>query len=229
MKTTTTIKRAIAVMFGPFLIRRHLYCAVYAATVCLCCNCAAVAGILFGDSYLWTDPASSGQVRITVEAIDNFEGNFDRYEWKYTVDNLTFDPIPGTTNGFGGLHIVFALPTVPGINDQHGPTDWVFNQEHVGLDILPAPATPPSGIGWDATPAMLGLLPGTSSEFSFTTPDNVIVLVSHLQVAHTWQNGTPVNFFGGLLATPATPEPTTEVMLMLGMAVMLFRRDAVAS
>lgn len=217
-------------MSGQFAFQNILLLGIaYATTSCLCCNGVAKAGVIFSDSYLWTDPASSGQARIAVQAFDNFAGDFDRYDWRYTVENLTYDPIPGTTNGFSGLHFVFALPTVPGIGNQHGPAEWVFNQDHAGLDILPVPAVLPFGIGWDATPAMLGLLPGTSSEFSFTTPDNVIVLVSHLQVAHTWQNGTPVNFFGGLLATPATPEPTTEVMLMLGMAVMLFRRDAVAS
>ncbi len=120
------------------------------------------------------------------------------------------------------MHIVFALPTVPGISDQHGPAEWIFNQEHAGLEMLPVPAAmPPMGIGWDTASTKLGLLPGTSSEFGFTTPDDVLVLVSHLQVAHTWHNGIPVNFFGGLLAAPATPEPTTGLMLVLGMVALI--------
>ena len=83
---------------------------------------------------LWTDPASGGQVLVT---LDVFEGCLDNgvlldehdMQWVYTVENLTYDPVPGVTNGFSGFQLIFPQD-VPEIYNQQSPTiggPWMQN------------------------------------------------------------------------------------------------------
>jgi len=47
-------------------------------------------------------------------------GGAGKYWWKYDVTNNTFDPVPGTSNGFSGFEL--ALPvSVPDIGDISAP------------------------------------------------------------------------------------------------------------
>jgi hypothetical protein len=184
----------------------------FLCAIAFCWSGSIGAATIFNDTFTWVDQVSSGEVLITVDVLDNFSGDFSRYEWRYTVDNISYDPTPGLTTGFSGLHEVFALPGVPDIGNQHGPAGWVFNQDHEGLDMfLPAPAIPPIGIGWDTgNPLFPGIMPGSSGEFGFTTPDNVFIGFSGpgLTVAHSYNvTGEAVGYFSGIIAAPFVPVP----------------------
>jgi hypothetical protein len=184
------------------------------------------AATIFNDTYNWVDPISSGEVQITADVFDNFGGDFTRYEWRYTVDNISYDPEPGLTTGFSGLHLVFALPGVADIGDQYGPAEWVFNQDHEGLDLyLPVPAIPPAGIGWDTAITLLpGIMPGSSGEFGFTTSDQVFIGLygPGLTVAHSnVVNGVAVGFFTGNIAAPFVPIPAAVWLFGSGLISLI--------
>ena len=49
---------------------------------------------------IFTNVHNYGSVIIQVELFDNYFGDFTKYHWVYTVSNLAYDPVPGTSNGF---------------------------------------------------------------------------------------------------------------------------------
>ena len=80
-------------------------------------------GLVLVDSHLftWTDPASSGVVLIREEVYTGCsDGHGGEMTFKYHVLNQSYDPIPGTTNGFSGFQIRFPGP-VPELHQQTSP------------------------------------------------------------------------------------------------------------
>jgi hypothetical protein len=117
-----------------------------------------------------------GVVDITLDLYDGQPGG--RYLWVYTVDNHTFDPIPGTSNGFSGFELFLPSP-IPEI-----------------ADITPNLGTVPpwdvdccSGnpVEWDRNNTDgNGIMPGNSGTFSFTTAPR-LVAINNDGWFHTWQ------------------------------------------
>lgn len=58
---------------------------------------------LFSNSHDYSFGSDPTAVNILVEVFDNFAGDFSKYEWRYTVTNNSYEPAPGTSNGFSGF------------------------------------------------------------------------------------------------------------------------------
>ncbi len=147
-------------------------------------NNPAVAGIIFTNTHAY------GDVTIKVDVHNNFLGDFTKYWWVYTVTNHTYDPIPGTTNGFSGFETALPFP-VPDIADIATPTPpWVIDC----CSGLP--------VEYDITDAAgPGVMPGGVGVFSFTTLPRLIIPSTGWY--HTWQ----FSFQDFIINYPAGNEP----------------------
>ena len=115
-----------------------------------------------------------------MQVFDNFNGDFGKYLWQYTVTNNSYDPNPGTSNGFSGFET--ALPAgVPDLQDLFAPTaDWVFD------------CCSGQPVEWDIRDSIgLGLMPGESGVFGFTSAPRFIT--NSTGWFHTWENDVQTN------------------------------------
>ncbi len=147
--------------------------------------------LLESHQFEWTDPDSGGQVLMTENVWEGcvVDDRFVPHDmtWEYVVDNVSFDPDPGVTNGFSGFQILFPA-AIPELYNQLSPTTggpWLQNAFSGGF--------PPFGVEWDAPLPGFGILPGESGSFSFCTFERVDVIVESEGVGggpagwgHTW-------------------------------------------
>ncbi len=126
------------------------------------------AALIFANSHNY------GSCQIDVRVYNNYFGDPTKYWWTYIVRNFTFDPNPGTSNGFSGFEL--SLPVnVPDIADIDPTAPWLVNC----CSGLP--------VEWDITnSAGLGVMPTQTGTFSFTTSPRLISTSSGW--FHTWQN-----------------------------------------
>jgi hypothetical protein len=167
-----------------------------------------------------------GLVTINVTVEDNYLGDFSKYLWKYDVTNHTYDPNPGTSNGFSGFDLAIQGAPGLGLADLRAPNSgWEFDccGQPVEYDIRNS--------------AGLGIMPGESGSFSFTSLPGPITN-STGGWWHSWENNsqTDVRFFSQFTdATgpeiPLIPEPETYTMLIVGLGLVGFivRRKQVTS
>lgn len=113
------------------------------------------AAIIFSNSHTYTGSTAGGTIDINVDIDD--QGSF--YRWIYTVVNNSYDPSPPNSNGFSGFQLTVAnMGFLPDLANQTAPgPGWEFQccASQVEFDIRNS-----SG---------LGIMPGASGEFSFTT------------------------------------------------------------
>jgi len=118
-------------------------------------------------------------------ALDLFDGQpGGRYLWRYTVTNNSFDPNPGTSNGFSGFEL-FLPALIPEI-----------------ADVSPNPGSSPpwevdccsgSPVEWDRPNSDgNGVMPGDFGLFSFTT-DPRQVAINDGGWFHTWEFDSQTN------------------------------------
>ena len=188
-------------------------------------------GIFFssivGFIALWYLPAANATLIHTFSHAYGFDPNaividlnvYDgqlggRYLWEYTVTNNSYDPNPGTSNGFSGFELYLPSPIAE------------------IADITPNPSsTPPWDINccsgnpteWDIDNTTgLGIMPGDTGIFSFTT-DPRAVAINNDGWFHTWQNDVQTD----IVPTPGMhvplvpglqplPEPGTLALVALG-------------
>lgn len=175
----------------------------------------ASATLLFSNSHDYAFGVDPAAVNIFVEVFDNFAGDFAKYEWRYTVKNNSYEPLPGTSNGFAGFETT--LPAaVPDLLDQYAPNAlWEFNC-CFGLPVE-----------WDIrNSAGPGVLIGETGVFGFSSLPRFIA--ESTGFFHTWQfdGQTDIVIFDAgngvevpdVLRPPITvPEPTTLALLGLGL------------
>lgn len=174
----------------------------------------ASAAVVFSNSHNY-----GGLITIDVTVEDNYLGDFGKYLWKYDVTNLTYDPNPGTSNGFSGFET--ALPSgVPDLADRRAPNSgWEFDccsGQPVEYDIRNS--------------AGLGIMPGESGSFSFTSSPRPIT--NSTGWWHSWDNDgqTDIRNFSDFIGatgpevplTSPIPEPETYAMLLIGLGLVGF-------
>ena len=155
--------------------------------------------LLSTATYEWTDPASGQEVEIT----ENVYKTGDLMKWEYVVYNIDYDPEPGITNGFSGFQIVFPQQ-VPEVANQMSPAiggPWHQNAY--------SGTAPPWGVEWD-TPYGVGIMPGQTGVFSYTTEEREREVVSPNSAgwAHTWKGDLIIDLDG--TATAGVGDPLTD-------------------
>lgn len=158
--------------------------------------------------------ADPSAVVITLRVYDGQPGG--RYLWEYTVDNNSYNPSPGLSNGFSGFELFLPSP-IPEIGDTTpGPPAWEIN------------CCSGNPVEWDRRNSVgLGIMPGGTGIFSFTT-DPRLVAINDSGWFHTWIAdvqtdivGTPgmhVPLVPGL--TPI-PEPGSLAFFCIGGVALL--------
>ncbi len=125
---------------------------------------------------IFTNTHNYGSIEIKVELFDNYLGDTSKYHWVYTVTNITYDPSPGSSNGFSGFELALTQ-FVPDLADQDGANaSWTFN----GYSGQPVEWDIPESDG-------LGVMPGEVGVFSFTTLPRFVTISEGWY--HTWVNG----------------------------------------
>jgi hypothetical protein len=125
------------------------------------------------QALIFSNTHNYGSVIIDVRIYNNFAGDPTKYWWTYAVRNVSYDPNPGTSNGFSGFEL--ALPVaVPDIADIVPQAPWFVN------------CCSGQPVEWDITNTNgLGVMPGNPGHFSFTTSPRLISASTGW--FHTWQ------------------------------------------
>jgi hypothetical protein len=125
-------------------------------------------------SLIFANTHNYGSVIIDVRIFNNYFGDGTKYWWTYTVSNLSFDPTPGSSNGFSGFELNLPV-SVPDIADISPLAPWIIN----GFSGAP--------VEWDLrNSGGLGVMPGDIGDFSFTTSPRLISVSSGW--FHTWES-----------------------------------------
>lgn len=178
----------------------------------------ASSAVIFSNNHQYAFGADLNAVEIFVEVFDNFAGDTGKYEWRYTVTNNSFDPNPGSSNGFSGFET--ALPAgVPDLQDLYAPNpSWVFD------------CCSGQPVEWDIrNSAGLGVMPGETGVFGFSSLPRL--RTESTGWFHTWESEaqtTIVNYDLGngvevpnvLLPPIIVPEPTTLACLTVSLLAM---------
>ena len=158
--------------------------------------------------FTWTDPGSQGVVLTREEVYRGCtDGHAGEMTFKYHVFNQSYDPVPGTTNGFSGFQIRFPGP-VPELHNQTSPAvggPWAQNAF--------SGVVPPFGVEWDVRNSDgAGIMPGQAGDFSFCTAPRDDVVVNDPPAnpsgqgpfgwAHTWANDAQAFIFNGPNSVP---------------------------
>lgn len=185
------------------------------------------AAILGTNTIQAMDPLSGGEISITSTIYDNYSGDFSKYQFDYFVENISFDPTPGTSNGLSGYQVIFA-GAVPGVADQYAPAAWSFNC---------CGTSPPFGAEADIDNTTgFGIPIGASGSFGFSTPAGVAWTDAFTgSWAHSWENDLQANTFDQidqasglsiLTPLPGVPEPASTLVwcCLLPVSGLLLRR-----
>lgn len=169
--------------------------------------------VLNSDGFLYTDPASGGQIKLIESHFRN--GAVDRFD--YEVFNISYDPVPGTSNGLSGFTVTFPAP-VPELGGIYNPPGWV-----VACCAGPF-GTPPDGVQWDRSVGP-GIMPGGAGEFGFLTANRFDIIWDRGFMTtpggwtHSWDQdlgGQIFIFADGQISGPGAVVPEPSSLLLLG-------------
>lgn len=146
-------------------------------------------------------------VVITLDVYDGQPGG--RYLWQYTVENISYDPVPGNTNGFSGFETYLPTPIaeIADITPNDGTVPpWEVN------------CCSGNPVEWDRdNTAGDGIMPGQTGVFSFTTYPRQIA-INESGWFHTWQNDLQTY----IVDTPGMHVPLVEGLVAIDSAAVPF-------
>jgi len=165
---------------------RFISCKLFAFLLILGATYTAQAAIVSTSVINYQDPASLGQVQVTSTIFDNYLGDFTKWQWDYQIDNISFEPNPGLSNGVSGFQLIFGAPTA--VSNQYAPPGWAFNCCGTG---------PPFGAEFDITNTDgLGVPIGGTDFVGFVTPANIAWTSAYQgSWTHSWVGDGQVNIF----------------------------------
>ena len=170
---------------------------------------SAYGGVVISQhNFIWTDPDSGGQIEVTESVFSGCsDGHPDEFTFTYTVQNLSYEPIPGITNGLSGWQLIFDQ-SIMELHNQMSPTTggpWTQNA-FSGIE-------PPFGAEWDVMNTDgNGILIGEIGDFSFCTFPRQDIVVNDPPAfplgsgpngwAHSWISDFQVSLFNGPNSIP---------------------------
>jgi len=134
-----------------------------------------------GPGIIYSNTHNYGLITIKVDVHNNYLGDFTKYQWVYTVHNLTFDPVPATSNGFSGFELALPVfvPDIANVTAPDGIPPWLINccsGQPVEWDLPNFNDT----VGG-------GTMPGQVEAYSFSTLPRLITASTGW--FHTWEFG----------------------------------------
>jgi hypothetical protein len=182
----------------PRRVRKRLLTTLLAVAAALCAATAALAAYppqiappsqdrphivrnqnLSRTGLIFSNTHNYGVIKIKVDVLDNYLGDFTKYQWVYTVTNFTFNPNPPVSNGFSGFELALpgVVPDLANVTAPDGIPPWLVNC----CSGLP--------VEWDLSNAVDvvggGTMPGQTEVYSFTTLPRLVTLSTGW--FHTWQ------------------------------------------
>jgi hypothetical protein len=159
------------------------------------------------------------EVSITSTLTDNFNGDFTKQEWLYTVTNINYVPTqipPGPVVG-RGITIFFvpvfgttSLGTGP-FQNYFEPTNWDARFSGFLGDL-----TRIDPVLWQTGVSSGAILPGQSADFGFSISGPIVVSEARASVSAEGLNPFPGprDVISGSIAVPVpVPEPTSVSMI----------------
>lgn len=188
----------------------------------------------FDSSQIWT-------ASITSTLSDNYNGDYSKEEWRYTVTNVSYvpNPLPPTVGRLLGNGItIFSVPvcsfglapqpacsgavlideTQPGIGpfqDYFQPSGWnpVFFGQYIGEFESAIPLT------WQNQGGLQPILVGQTAEFGFGITGPFRISTTQARLAAQAIGGSfagTIDDFSGTIPFPVpTPEPTNLTLVVL--------------
>lgn len=186
------------------------------------------------------NPGETWKVSVTSTLSDNFNGDFSKQEWRYTLTNISYvpDPLPPSVGNLAGNGITLFNVPVSGTNiagggpfqDYFEPAGWSAMLHGSIGDFIPV-----NPVLWRTLSAPL--LPGESGDFGFSITGPVAISTTNVRISSEQVSGGsigPVPGISGTIAVPVpVPEPATLSMLLVaisgGFLVAIIRRRPRAS
>ncbi|MFL6451887.1 MAG: hypothetical protein ACJ746_30105 [Bryobacteraceae bacterium] len=164
-----------------------------------------------------TNPEQNWQVSITSTLTDNFNGDFTRQEWRYSVANISYVPNqipPGVGSLIGSGVTLFFVPvfgTTPlgtgPFQNYFEPADWVARFSGFVGDF-----TRVDPVLWRTELSSAAILPGQSAEFGFSIAGPVALSEARASVSAEQLSSFPgpIDVISGSIPVPVpVPEPMT--------------------
>lgn len=142
---------------------------------------AGVEAIIYSNTHIYGFGADPNAVVIRVDVHNNYFGDFTKYHWVYTVHNNSYEPNPGSSNGFSGFETMLPapVPDIANISAPDGIGPWLINTFSGAPVEWDLPNTPGAPVGG-------GTLPGQVEVYAFSTLPRLIVPSGGW--FHTWEN-----------------------------------------